>query len=203
MLYNLANAIKYLHSLNIVHRDIKPENLLVRYQHNILPFPKLKSSWHVWCMSQVQAQHLSHPKVALFDHQPPQPCVPVCTYRGKERMKLIGLVGWNYISVFGEREMIAASSLTESRPATYWLTVYVWYHSCSGRTDMWLTHWQFTDCTVLQGCSHMNLLPDIIYESMAPSSADSKRKCCLWSHVYEPGDLSRNAADLIIENVTC
>uniref|UniRef100_A0A8C4EE19 non-specific serine/threonine protein kinase n=1 Tax=Dicentrarchus labrax TaxID=13489 RepID=A0A8C4EE19_DICLA len=32
MLYNLANAIKYLHTLNIVHRDIKPENLLV-YEH--------------------------------------------------------------------------------------------------------------------------------------------------------------------------
>uniref|UniRef100_A0A3P8R8P7 Serine/threonine-protein kinase DCLK2 n=1 Tax=Astatotilapia calliptera TaxID=8154 RepID=A0A3P8R8P7_ASTCA len=29
MVYNLARALKYLHSLNIVHRDIKPENLLV------------------------------------------------------------------------------------------------------------------------------------------------------------------------------
>uniref|UniRef100_A0A3Q3MCQ7 Serine/threonine-protein kinase DCLK2 n=1 Tax=Mastacembelus armatus TaxID=205130 RepID=A0A3Q3MCQ7_9TELE len=29
MVYNLAGALKYLHSMKIVHRDIKPENLLV------------------------------------------------------------------------------------------------------------------------------------------------------------------------------
>ncbi|XP_075889258.1 serine/threonine-protein kinase DCLK2 isoform X1 [Nelusetta ayraudi] len=29
MVHNLAGALKYLHSINVVHRDIKPENLLV------------------------------------------------------------------------------------------------------------------------------------------------------------------------------
>ena len=35
MVFNLAGALKYLHSMNIVHRDIKPENLLVSV-HNLL-----------------------------------------------------------------------------------------------------------------------------------------------------------------------
>lgn len=45
MVYNLANALRYLHGLSIVHRDIKPENLLVssefllfRFQLRLLPF---------------------------------------------------------------------------------------------------------------------------------------------------------------------
>ena len=36
MIQNLASALFYLHSHQIVHRDIKPENLLVSYIYIIL-----------------------------------------------------------------------------------------------------------------------------------------------------------------------
>ncbi len=99
-----------------------------------------------------------------------------------------------------ERWLLRALWLSLDQPPTDWL------YTCditSAAEELWCdSHIDSSDCTVLQGCFRINLLPDIIYESMAPSSADSRRKCCLCSPVYEPGDLSRNAADLIIE-MTC
>lgn len=56
MLFNLASAIKYLHSLHIVHRDIKPENLLVSMTLQRL------CSGSEWS-SVVEASHLQSPEV--------------------------------------------------------------------------------------------------------------------------------------------
>ena len=64
MLYNLASAIKYLHSLNIVHRDIKPENLLVSENSTFGVVDNL-GVWEKVCAS--PSLH-THPKfVSVFE----------------------------------------------------------------------------------------------------------------------------------------
>ena len=35
-IYQLADALKYCHSKNVIHRDIKPENLLLDVKGNLL-----------------------------------------------------------------------------------------------------------------------------------------------------------------------
>ena len=36
ILFQLVNALKFLHEINIIHRDLKPENILIRHQENKL-----------------------------------------------------------------------------------------------------------------------------------------------------------------------
>lgn len=52
MLFNLASAIKYLHSLSIVHRDIKPENLLVcmTLQTPLMAFFLQDCLWNIYLL---------------------------------------------------------------------------------------------------------------------------------------------------------
>ena len=36
ILYQLANALRFLHEMNVIHRDLKPENVLIRHNDDNL-----------------------------------------------------------------------------------------------------------------------------------------------------------------------